>query len=73
MVIIAVKSIKGGYKMTPKELLYIEDALGHEKQLKTLCSDLAMQLQDGELKNFVSGLACKHDDSITKFYSLLNS
>ena len=59
--------------MTPKELLYIEDALGHEQQMKTLCTDFAAKLQDGELKNFVSGLACKHDDSFTKFYSLLNS
>lgn len=59
--------------MTPKELLYIEDALGHEKQMKTLCSDLANQLQDAELKNFVSSLACRHNDNYSKFYSLLNS
>ena len=59
--------------MTQKELLYIEDALGHEKQMQTLCSDLAVKLQDGELKNFVSGLACTHSDNYGKFYSLLNS
>ncbi len=59
--------------MTPKELMYIEDALGHEKQMQTLCSDLATRLQDGELKNYVSSLACKHNDNYNKFYSLLNS
>lgn len=59
--------------MTPKELQYIEDALGHEQQMKTLCSTMAQQLQDAELKNFVSSLSCKHNDSYTKFYSLLNS
>lgn len=59
--------------MTQKELLYIEDALGHEKQMQTLCSDLANTLADGELKSFVSGLACTYSDNYNKFYSLLNS
>lgn len=59
--------------MTPKELLYIEDALGHEKQMKTVCGDFAMQLQDSELKNFVSSLACKYNDAYAKFYSLLGN
>ena len=59
--------------MTPKELQYIEDALGHEQQMKTLCQNFANQLQDGELKSFVSGLGDKHCDAYTKFYSLLNS
>lgn len=57
--------------MTQKELLYIEDALGHEKQMKTACEGLTSQLKDKELKAFVSGLAEKHDESFTKFYSLL--
>ena len=26
--------------MSPKELLYIEDALGHEQQMKKSCTDL---------------------------------
>ena len=59
--------------MSPKELLYIEDTLGHEKQMKQLCQNLAGQIQDGELKSLVSSLACKHDDSYNRFYSLLNS
>ena len=42
--------------MSPKELLYIEDALGHEQFLKTQCQDTANNLQDGELKNYVSQL-----------------
>ncbi len=59
--------------MSPKELLYVEDALGNEKQMKTACCDLANQIQDAELKSFVEGLSAKHQETFGKFYSLLNS
>ncbi len=59
--------------MTPKELLYVEDALGHQKQMKCCFNDLANQLQDQELKTFVQGLATKHQDNYSRFYSLLNA
>lgn len=39
--------------MSPKELLYIEDALGHEQHLQTKCQTTAGQLQDKELKAFI--------------------
>ena len=32
--------------MSPKELLYIEDALGHEKFLKTQCQQAMQNLTD---------------------------
>lgn len=59
--------------MSPKELLYIEDALGHEQQMKKSCTDFANQLQDPELKNFVQGLCNKHQQSFNRFYGLLGS
>lgn len=58
--------------MSPKELLYVEDALGHEKQMKTVCSDLSSQIQDTELKNFVLELCGKHQETFDKLYSLLS-
>lgn len=58
--------------MSPKELMYIEDALGHEMQLKNVCSNFASQLQDAELKNLVQGLCTKHQTCFDKFYGLLN-
>ena len=58
--------------MSPKELLYIEDALGHEKQMKDCCMNFTSQLQDGELKNFVQELCTKHQQSFDRFYSLLS-
>lgn len=59
--------------MSPKELLYVEDALGHEQQMKTACCDFANQIQDAGLKTFVQGLSSKHGDSFQKFYMLLTS
>lgn len=59
--------------MSPKELLYVEDALGHEKQMKTACSDFANQIQDPELKTFIQELSTKHQECFGTFYSLLNS
>ena len=58
--------------MSPKELLYIEDALGHEKQMKDCCSDFASRLQDAELKNFVQDLCRKHQNNFDRLYGLLN-
>lgn len=57
--------------MSPKELLYIEDALGHEQQMKTSCTDFSSQIQDPELKNFVQDLCSKHQETFNRFYSLL--
>ena len=45
--------------MSPKELLYIEDALGHEAQMKAACTDFAGKLQDADLKNFVNQICQK--------------
>lgn len=58
--------------MSPKELLYIDDALGHEQQIKTCCQDSANQLQDPELKSFVSQLSARHTQCFNRFYGLLN-
>jgi len=58
--------------MSPKELLYIDDALGHEAQMKAACTDFATKLQDAELKSFVSEIAQKHSQCFNKFLGLLN-
>ena len=58
--------------MSPKELLYIDDALGHETQMKAACTDFASKLQDSELRNFVSSIAQNKSQCINRFYGLLN-
>lgn len=57
--------------MSPKELLYIEDALGHEKQIKMTCQDSMNKLKDKELSNFVNSIAEKHTACFNKFYGLV--
>lgn len=57
--------------MSPKELLYIEDALGHTKQIKTVCNDFSNQLGDADLSNFVSDIARKQQQTFDRFFNLL--
>ena len=57
--------------MSPKELLYIEDTLGHEKQLKDICCDAQTRLQDAELKSFVQDISAKLATNFNKIYGLL--
>ncbi|MCL2698002.1 MAG: hypothetical protein FWE74_07970 [Oscillospiraceae bacterium] len=55
--------------MTPKELLYLEDSLGMERQLQTKCMDYSNKVQSPQLKNMLSGLAQQHQ---TQFNNLIN-
>jgi hypothetical protein len=57
--------------MSPKELLYIEDALNHVQFLKTQCTDCANQLKDQTLKNFVNDLAQKNTQLFDQIYQTL--
>ncbi len=57
--------------MSPKELLYIEDTLGHEKQIKSTCKESANQLEDNDLKMFVTSIGEKHTNCFNNFYNLL--
>ena len=57
--------------MSPKELLYVEDALGHEKFLKSQCQQAINTLTDPELKNLVQQMMQKHQELFTQFYNLV--
>ena len=57
--------------MSPKELSYIEDALSHEKHMKTKCTDYSNQIQDAELKSYVNQLVNTHQQLFGQFYQLL--
>lgn len=57
--------------MTSKELLYVEDALGHENFMKTSACKTSKQLQDQELATFVKELEQKHIELANKFLNLL--
>ena len=57
--------------MTSKELLYVEDALGHEKYFQTKCKEVAAKIQDAELKAYVEQMEQKHQQIFQSFYGLL--
>ena len=57
--------------MSPKELQYIEDALGHEQFLKTQCQEAVNQLSDPALKNFARQMLGKHQELFGRFYQLV--
>ena len=57
--------------MTSKELLYIEDALGHENFMKTCSTKTSSQLQDATLSDYIKELEDKHTQLFNKFLNLL--
>ena len=57
--------------MSPKELLYIEDALGHEQFFMAQCQEAVEKLQDQELQQTVRKLYDKHQKIFGTFYSLV--
>ena len=57
--------------MTSKELLYVEDALGHEKFMKTCSKKTATKLQDITLSSYMTELEKTHEDLYNKFLNLL--
>ncbi len=57
--------------MSPKELLYIEDALGHTQFLMTQCRNAANQLTDPVLRQQAQKLINTNQNLFTKFFNLV--
>ena len=57
--------------MSPKELLYIDDALGHTRFLMTQCREGANMLSDPELRQYAMELVNGNQKLFTQFYNLV--
>ncbi len=57
--------------MSPKELLYIEDALGHEKFLMTQCQQAAAALTDPTLRSCAQRMQDAHQQLFNQLYQLI--
>ena len=57
--------------MTPKELLYVEDALGHAQFLTQQSQNAAGTLQDAVLRREAQTLADKNRQIFQQFYALV--
>jgi hypothetical protein len=57
--------------MTNKELLYVEDALSHEKFMQSSSKITANQLSDTALSNYLKELEQTHAELYNNFFNLL--
>ena len=57
--------------MTSKELMYVEDALGHEKYFQTSFRETADKLSDNSLRELVRELSQTHAEIYSDIYGLL--
>lgn len=57
--------------MSPKELLYVEDALGHTQFLMNQCRNAASQLTDPVLRQQMQQLSSTNQQLFAQFYDLV--
>jgi hypothetical protein len=57
--------------MTQKELLYLEDAIGHEKNIITIIDDTIKRLDDENLVSFMQNELTMHTDLKEKLMNFL--
>ncbi len=57
--------------MTQKELLYVEDAVEHEKSIIKICNDLLNKLTDDNLSLFIKDEIESHETMKSELISLL--
>lgn len=57
--------------MTSKELLYVEDALGHEEFMKRSTNVTSTEVQDPTLASYLKQLEQTHTNLYNKFLNLL--
>ena len=59
--------------MTQKELLYIEDAIGHEQNIISICEDTINNLEDSNLVSFMKNEVKKHTSTKEKLTKILEA
>ncbi len=59
--------------MTQKELLYVEDAVGHEQNVGQIIQESILLLEDKSLQTFLKNELKKHQVIETKLINLLES
>lgn len=57
--------------MTQKELLYVEDAIGHEKNIVSICEDMLNNLEDKNVISFIKDEIKKHEKREKKLKNML--
>ena len=57
--------------MTEKELLYVEDAIEHEKSIIGICNDLVSKVEEDNYKTFLNNQISNHQSLQDNLMNLL--
>ena len=57
--------------MTQKELLYIEDAIGHETNIISICNEITQKLDDENMISFMENEVNVHEQMKEKLLNKL--
>ena len=57
--------------MTQKELLYLEDAINHEKSIITICENTIKNLEDKKLISFLKNKLETHKNTYENLLNML--
>ena len=57
--------------MTQKELLYVEDAVEHEKSIIKICKDLLTKLDSSKLSSYIENEITNHEYMKNELIKLL--
>ena len=57
--------------MSQKELMYLEDAIGHEKSIIDICSNIENELSDENLKEFINSSIELHQNRKDRLMNFL--
>lgn len=57
--------------MTEKELLYLEDAVGHEKELISICEESINYIEEEDIKSFFESEKERHNVLLNKLIGVL--
>lgn len=59
--------------MTQKELSYVEDAIGHEKNIISICEEMLKTLEDEKLVTFFEEELNKHKNMQERLTNMLEA
>ncbi len=59
--------------MTQKELSYLEDAIGHETNIISICKETVNLLEDSKLITFIQDEITKHESNKQKLMNILEA
>ena len=59
--------------MTQKELLYVEDAIGHENSIISICNETIELLEDESIVSFFESEITKHEETKNELINLLEA